>query len=204
VDEIIAKEPHLNICFDGASNIAHQRVLNISVGTQSGFLPHNVILGRDPVSGEYQREKVLSIINTMTNSQPESVNSISGDTCPGMRKTIRLLESSPEFRPTFTIPCDPHGLQLLLGDILPHTSFAPAVKGADSLIDHLHHADKQYQILKDCPRKYLPAGKEPRVMVIRLRTRWGTERSCFKRIIDSEMARRSWVADSYVHAELTK
>jgi hypothetical protein len=54
VDRVITEETHLNITFDAATDIAHQRVLNVSVGTKLGSFYHtNTVLGSSTVSADY-------------------------------------------------------------------------------------------------------------------------------------------------------
>jgi hypothetical protein len=67
VDAEIEKEEQLNVCFDGSSNINHQRIYNISVTTRKGaFYYHNASLGLDTAGAAYTAEKVTEALNVIT------------------------------------------------------------------------------------------------------------------------------------------
>jgi hypothetical protein len=89
----------------------------------------------------------------------------------------------------FFIPCDPHGLQLLIKDILQYSAYANTVKAAAQLIEHLYYADKQYQIFKEIQERF--PGKH-RVLTSLADTRWGAYTKTFQRIIENIEALRVW------------
>jgi hypothetical protein len=67
VDAKIKKEEQLNVCFDGSSNINHQRIYNISVTTRKeAFYYHNTFLGLDTAGATYTAEKVTEALNVIT------------------------------------------------------------------------------------------------------------------------------------------
>jgi hypothetical protein len=99
----------------------------------------------------------------------------------------------------FFIPCDPHGLQLLIKDILQYPAYASTVKSAAQLIEHLHHADKQHQIFKEIQERF--PGKH-RVLIGPAYTRWGTHTKAFQRIMENIGALRVWAQDSRITSEL--
>jgi hypothetical protein len=83
VDTEIQKETHLNICFDGASNISHQRLLNVSVVTaRAAFYYHNTVIGSGINTAKYQVNHIISIISHITDGHKKPVNLICGDTYP--------------------------------------------------------------------------------------------------------------------------
>jgi hypothetical protein len=88
----------------------------------------------------------------------------------------------PNLKHCFFIPCDPHGLQLLIKDILQYPAYATTVEATAQLIEHLHHADKQYQIFKEIQERF--PGKS-HVLVGPAETRWGTHTKAFQRIIEN-------------------
>jgi Protein of unknown function (DUF 659)/hAT family C-terminal dimerisation region len=201
VDRVITKETHLNITFDAATDIAHQRILNVSVGTKLGsFYYTNTVLGSSTVSADYQCQRVIETIGRITGNNYEAVNAISGDTCATMLKTFNLLAQNPLLKHAFMIPCDAHGLQLLLGDILEFPGYSATVSSCDAIVNHLHHADKQYQCLKDLQLQYPP--HKARAMVTGSQARWGTQYKQFKRIHESQMALRAWRMHPSITAEI--
>jgi hypothetical protein len=203
VDKAIAEESHLNITFDAATDISHQRILNVSVGTRLGsFYYTNAVLGSDTVSAEYQCQRLIDIVSTITGSKFDLINAISGDTCSTMLRTFDLIAQSQLLKHAFMIPCDAHGLQLLLGDILEFPGYSSTVEACDAIVSHLHHADKQYQILKDLQLQYPP--HKSLSMVSGCKTRWSSQHKQYKRIYDSQMALRAWRIDPRITIEINK
>ena len=79
------------------------------------------------------------------------------DTCDIMLKTARLLQALPSFQHVFMVPCDPHGLQLLIQDICESPKFRGAVRKADEIVAHFKGSKKQYQVLKQLQRELCPS-----------------------------------------------
>jgi Protein of unknown function (DUF 659) len=150
VDTEINKEDQLNVCFDGSSNINHQRICNISVTTKKeAFYYHNTALGLDTAGAVYIADKVIEALNIVTRNRLSRINSISTDICNTMLGSFNQISSRPGLKHCFLIPCDPHGLQLLIKDILSYPIYAITVYATSQIIDYFHHADKQYQIFKE-------------------------------------------------------
>ena len=61
------------------------------------------------------------------------VNSISTDTCNTMQTVWNTLASTDELRHAFMVPCDSHGLQLVVKDILSLPSVKPTYKSGPFL-----------------------------------------------------------------------
>jgi hypothetical protein len=200
VDTEIDKEDQLNVCFDGSSNINHQRICNISVTTKKGaFYYHNTALGPDTAGAVYTADKVTEALNIVTRNRLSRINSISADTCSTMLGSFDQISSRPGLEHCFFIPCDPHGLQLLIKDILSYPVYAITVHAASQIIDHFHHADKQYQIFKEIQQRF--PGKN-HVLVGAAFTRWGSHTRSFQRIIENIGALRVWAQDPRITPEL--
>jgi Protein of unknown function (DUF 659) len=155
VDTEIDKEDQLNVCFNGSSNINYQRICNISVTTKKGaFYYHNTALGLNTAGAVYTADKVIKALNIVTRNRLSRINSISADTCNIILSSFNQISSRPGLKHCFFIPCDPHGLQLLIKDILSYSVYAITVHAASQIIDHFHYADKQYQIFKEIQQRF--------------------------------------------------
>jgi hypothetical protein len=197
VDRIIKEEEHINICFDGGSDLTHNRLLNISIGTKRGtFFYTNINLGAATADSEFQAERIIQEISVIVGDYSR-INSVSGDTCSTMEKTFRLISEDPRLKYAFMIPCDCHGLQLLLKDILTSPAYSPTVTAVNLIVNHLQHAPKQYQVLKELQRELKP-DREPLAFVVGSETRWGSQYKAIKRIQLAEMSLRRWRTDSRI------
>jgi hypothetical protein len=129
--------------------------MNIAVTTDRGaFYDQTITLNATTVSSEYAADTIQRRLEIITKGKLNRVNSISTDTCSPMLKTLNLLQSVPQLRHIFIIPCDPHSIQLLIKDICEHFNYAKVVEQANEIIAHFKGAKKQYQILKALQRKH--------------------------------------------------
>jgi hypothetical protein len=71
-----------------------------------------------------------------------------------MLNSFEQISAKPGLKHCFFIPCDSHGPQLLIKDIMQYPAYSDIIKAAAQLIEHLHHADKQYQIFKEIQEKF--------------------------------------------------
>ena len=66
------------------------------------------------------------------------------------------------------MPCDSHGLQLLIKEKLEIEPFATTIAEAQTIVSTLHRAKKQYAILRIKQEK-------PMAFVLAVLTHWGTQ-----------------------------
>jgi hypothetical protein len=103
--------------------------MNISITIERGaFYNKNINLGAATVSAEFCAEKINQQALLITKGQLQRINSISTDIYDTILKTARFLQALPSFQHTFMVPCDPHGLQLLIQDICESSAFRATVK----------------------------------------------------------------------------
>ncbi len=72
------------------------------------------------------------------------------DTCPTQRKAARILASQQEYQKVFFVPCDSHGLQLLIKDILELPWFNKILKNVHAIITAFTGSLKQLDLLQNC------------------------------------------------------
>ena len=196
VDAAIDNEQDLNIQFDESKDSAHNRVMNIAVGTAQGaFYYHNLDMGATTLSAQTMAAKIEEECVKISKGQLNRVNSIAGDTCDGNLSTFRLLQTVPSLSHCFFIPCDAHSLQLLVKDICTHDTVKQVVSAADKVVSHFKHSPKQYQIFKAIQAQIIEI---PLALTMASNTRWGTHAKEFQRLIHNEQALRRYGVDSQV------
>ena len=200
VEEYLDKQDNLCISFDESNDIASNRIMNIAIITDRGaFYDQNVDIGAAKATAEFCFEKIEQRAQAITKGQLQRINSISTDTCGTMLKTARLVQAHPPFQHTFMVPCDPHGLQLLIQDICNHPTFQDVVKQADEIVAHFKGAKQQYQILKELQRELCPNKRgKAYALTMRGKTRWGTAAREFQRLISEAKALRAFTTDTRV------
>ena len=105
------------------------------------------------------------------------INSITTNTCATQKKAARILASRQEFQKVFFVPCDSHGLQLLIKNIVELPWFNAILKKAQSIVTAFTSALKQLGLLRNCMRDTLGKVVSFALSVI---TRWGTQVAMFK------------------------
>ena len=106
--------------FDESTSIGNRRILNISLAKlgQSFYLTSEEI-----PEGTFDTERIPSIVlRNLERLMPSNfdwtcINSFSTDTCSTMLKAWSVLKQASRVSKAFTIPCDSHGIQLVLKEI---------------------------------------------------------------------------------------
>ena len=127
VDAEIATIPFLNVISDESTNINNNRIFNICLHTPNGAL-HWV--SEDIGAQQMTAPNVATLLKTRL----QCINTVATDTCPMMVKVWELMQQDPEFEYIFFIPCDSHGLQLLMKDIVSLPLFKVILQKAQALI----------------------------------------------------------------------
>jgi len=93
------------------------------------------------------------------------------------------------FKHVFFIPCDSHGLQLLVGDLLKILVFKEVLNKAQTVIKSFHHSLLQYTHLRDFQLQY---NKQHRSLILSIITCWGTQYRLLQSVLDSKDALRCY------------
>lgn len=119
VSELISQGTRFSVSIDESTNIALHRilVLTISFATYNFFITAED-LGRTSMTAEATCTLVLNLLMELFKGNLSLLNAFSTDTCNQMRATWKGLSLISEFQHCFFIPCDSHGLQLLIKDLL--------------------------------------------------------------------------------------
>ena len=87
---------------------------------------------------------------TLTNGELTRVNSVTTDTYDTMFKMWTELQHDDEFKHCLFIPCNSHGIQLLVKDILMIPRFKNVLHNAQSVVKAFKKSPLQYACLKQC------------------------------------------------------
>ena len=119
VEAVADSSSYIQIVQDGSSNIAKERIENISfiVGDESYYWQTTAV-GAAKASAEATTENIVEEAKKITKGDLTRWNAFSSDTDSTQRAVWSKLRSSYETQHVHSVPCDSHGLQLLLKDIL--------------------------------------------------------------------------------------
>ena len=134
-EELIAAMPNINISSDESSNVKSARICNISVHSESGSLHYlSEDIGAKQMNAVNNADWLRTHLLNLSNHNPSRINSIATDTCSIMFSMWEELESYDDFKHCLFIPCDSHGLQLLIKDVLQLPAFSNIVNQAQILV----------------------------------------------------------------------
>src|SRR5579859_6420343 len=139
-------------------------------------------------SAQWLRSHLINLVS----NEPTCLNSITNDTCSTMFSMWGEIKKFPEFKHVFFVPCDSHGLQLFVKDLLKTPRFENIIQQAQSLISAFKKAPLQYARLRklqsDC------YGHE-QSLVLSVIMRWGTQYQLVQSILKSKDALKRYVCD---------
>lgn len=195
VSQIISGLPLLNIVTDESTNINNARIANISIHTQYGsfhYLSEDV--GTKEMTAENTAIWLQSHLRILANGDLSRINSITTDTCATMLLMWKKLREMPELKHILCIPCDSHGLQLLVKDVLMDIpQFKILHEQAQSIAKGFKVAPLQYARLKAIQINRYGG---PRALCLSVITRWGTQFRLFKSVLRSKEALRQFTYEN--------
>jgi hypothetical protein len=172
----------LGIVADESSNITGDRIGNISVihkGTS--YFWSNTDLEAEDADADTTVAHIKSEALKITRGDLKRLSSLATDTCNTQRKVWRRFQELPELRHMIPVPCDSHGLQLVIKDLIDpgkdeDKSAIPSDirdfwTSASSIRTHFAKALKQLGLLRS--KMILIHGKKRSLLAAGL-TRWGT------------------------------
>jgi hypothetical protein len=146
---LLDQQATIQFILDESPDINHRRMVNLSavVPGFGSFYLENHHVGDKALTASFYVEWFLKKALAYC-SDPNRISSLSTDTCATMRLTWTGLENHPLLKHAFFVPCDSHGLQLLIKDILGCQPFADTIAKAQTIVSTFHQAKKQYAILR--------------------------------------------------------
>jgi hypothetical protein len=184
----------LNVIFDETTAIGGRRVINVIVGTEQGPFFYRLITipQGESATAENFAKYLQPVLHNLCGGDYLRINSFSTDTCATMRRWWRLAKATPELSHCLFIPCDSHGLQLLIKDIVELPEFKPTMSLASKIIQTFHHSGKQQDLLRSHQLKLNGKYSHLASSII---TRWGTQYRMLKSLETSFLPLRAYVDD---------
>jgi hypothetical protein len=205
---VIQKSEGLNVSTDESATATKERVVNFSILCNLG----SFCMKQDAVpTGAFRAEKQADWLEAQIeelevrykaefgqNAQLPPINSVSTDTCSTMRSMWMHLRSKPRFQHTFFIPCDSHGLQLLIKDIITLDLFKDTMAMCNQIVAHFRLAQKQLALLRHYQREIYD-----KIFALTLagNTRWGSQVGELKSLKRSMDALKKFARDNQNECE---
>ena len=190
VEAVIVALPNINIVTDESSNIAGSRICNISVHSPSGSLHYiSEDIKAKQMTAAVAAQWLRNHLSTLSNGDFSRINSITTDTCATMFAMWQELERFTEFKHCLFIPCDSHGIQLLIKDLLQLPTFKEVSQKAQVVVKAFRRALLQYARLREFQRQY---SKSPQSLVLSVITRWGTQLRLIQSVLNNKDALRRY------------
>lgn len=209
VNKIIAELPLLNIVTDESTNINNARIINLSLHTSHGSFHYlSEDIGSTRLTAENTAEWLKKHMKEISESNWDRINSITTDTCSTQLSLWNKLQEMPELQHLFCIPCDSHGIQLLIKDILKISSCKLAHDQAQIVIK-VHSLYLLFLIVKAFKNSPLQLSHlraiqvqrygKPRALCLSVITRWGTQFRLFQSLLRNKEALQQF---TYIHNDV--
>ena len=186
-DAMIAAMDLLNIITDESSNIRGSRICNISVHSPSGSLHYlSEDLRAKQMTAAAAAQWLRNHLLVLSNGDLSRINSIITDTCALMFAMWLEMQRFVEFKHCLFIPCDSHGIQLLIKDLLQIPLFQDILQKAQKIVKAFRHSLLQYARLREFQLQY--GDKRYKSLILSVITRWGTQFRLIQSVINSKDA----------------
>lgn len=128
----------------------------------------------------------------LTGGDLGKIQSVTTDICSLKRATWDRLSQDPRLNHTFYVPCDFHGLQLLIKDLLSAPQIKTTFYKGLAIVNFLRKAKHQLSILR---RYQIHHYGGPRSFIASTILRLGTQVTMLESVANSKAALRSYVED---------
>lgn len=199
VDAFIQKIPHINVIGDESTNINRARVFNISLHSNYGALHWlSQDIGDERMTAINIANMLRIWMRELSNGNTHLINSFTADTCPTMKSSNEIMRTFPELRHVFFLPCDSHGLQLLIKDILSLPYFKEIFDKTQAVAKSFKKSPLQLARLRSIQKRIY---NEFRSLCLSVITRWGTQYRLAQSVLNSKDALREY-ATKYQPSDL--
>jgi len=187
VDEYLNFLSELNVITDESSNTKKARIANISIYTPLGSIYWlSEDLGSLQSTSVNIAEWLERHLHTLTHGNLERINSCANDTCAAMLAMWEHLRLKPGLQHLFLIPCDSHGIQLLVQDlILSIPLFKKVHNDAQTVAKAFKNAHLQYARLREIQQQEYG---RTWAIVLAVATRLGSEKGLLDGLYRSKVA----------------
>jgi len=195
VEKVIQSSYYLNIITDESENISKDRIINISVNTDRGtFHYYSENAGSMAFTAENLAAWLMGKLGELIQGDWDRINSFATDTCSTMLLLWRILAANQRLQlsKALFVPCDSHGLQLLIKDVLGIPYYKVIQSQIMLVINTFRRSPLQLSIL--CEKQNAFYGKTS-ALVLAVITHWGTQAHAIESIYKNKKAFKAYVLD---------
>jgi hypothetical protein len=198
VDACLKHEDRINVVFDESKDQAGHRINNMSLVTRLGaFYYQTDDVGEVRQTHENVASWAIKKMGESVGGDFSRINSVATDTCADMRAVWRKIHENPETSHVLCVPCDSHGLQLLIGDLLEKIPTFKAIKdSAEQIASAFKNAPLQLAILRR--HQHTCYGKH-RAFVLAVATHWGTQAGLVHSVANNKDALLCYLEDPTIN-----
>lgn len=170
---VLDKCTYFNFVTDGSSNKRHDCIVNLSIHTEIViFQLESQIIPSIKHTAEELARWADERANFWSRGAITKHNSWATDTASVMRSFWSIMGKKPAWERSFFVPCDSHGIQLLMKHISELNWFSTTLKRAQQIAIFFHKAEKQLAILRE---EQIKQNGRTYALTLSVITRWGTQ-----------------------------
>lgn len=186
---------YLNITINETTNITNDRMVTLSFNLRDKSLFYCLENFGDCVfDAQAVADWIYSKMESFLAAEGSvgdwnRLNSLSTDATATMRSVCQILSEKPELRHLFCIPCDSHGLQLIIKDLLHLPRIHEAFSVATKIVTYFRSSAKQLASLRTFQQQIY---SEARSLLAAVITRQGSQYDMLYSIKRSSEALKAW------------
>jgi uncharacterized protein DUF659 len=199
VNQRLQTTRYLNITCDESTDIRNHRIFNISFSTKDeSFHYCGIEMQDDRLTGDKIAKTIIEKVREFLAAEGDGVinwkrlNSLATDTNATMFKVHDILSQRPETAHMFFIPCDSHGLQLLIKDILHKPMILETFTAATAIVSYFDKAALQLSRVRKIQEEIY--GKT-QAFLAAVMTRWGSQYKMLCSVARSQQALERWALE---------
>ena len=193
VNKILDATYYLNIITDESTNINKERIINLSINIVHGtFYFVSQEIGAESMNAANTAAWLMKQLDGVVKGDWTRVNSFATDTCSTMRRVWRILDADSRLdkSKSFFVPCDSHGIQLLIKDLLHVPYYEKVLSKVTNIITAFRASPKQLALLRqvqvECYGKTI-------ALVLSVITRWGTQAQAIESVYKNKEALKAFI-----------
>ena len=192
--KVAAAADHIQIVSDGSSNIAKVRVENVTfLAGGISYYWKSTGIGAIRAGSDWTLDHLKDQAFEITMGNLKKWTAFSSDTNNTQRRCQELINQDKDLKHVHSVPCDPHGLQLVMKDLLwPGKDNSKQQitthmgqfwhEGPNGLVSFFRSSDKQLAFLRGVMET---AYKKVKSLIATVPTRWGTQSTQVDSILDN-------------------
>ena len=201
VEKVIRSSYYLNIITDESENMSKDCIINISVNTDKGTFHYcSENAGSLAFTAENLASWLMAKLGELIKGDWGRINSFATDTCSTMLLLWRILAADQRLQlsKALFVPCDSHGLQLLIKDVLGIPHYKIIQSQIMLVINTFRQSPLQLSILRE---KQKACYGKTSALVLAVITRWGTQARAIESIYKNKEAFKAYVRDDRTQLE---